>query len=113
MSNISIDSVYRSLLLSKFFTKGWGKPDHLKRIFELRRRLADRDVAYKYVDPTHPVTITKDVPKGDHRILTGYFTTPFVQYLPQLLPPEAEKAHFQVILPDKWQSSKLRPICVQ
>ena len=22
------------LLLTKFFTKGWGKPEHLKRIFE-------------------------------------------------------------------------------
>jgi len=27
-----LDHLYRSLLLTKFFTKGWGKPDNLKRL---------------------------------------------------------------------------------
>jgi len=26
-----LDHLYRSLLLTKFFTKGWGKPENLKR----------------------------------------------------------------------------------
>lgn len=107
-----LDSVYRSLLLTRFFTKGWGKPEHLKRIFELRRNLADRSVAYTYVDRDHPVTITRDDLKTDHRILEGHFITPFVHYLPQLLPPESERAHFQVILPI-YQNPKSRPVCIQ
>jgi hypothetical protein len=105
-----LDTVYRSLLLTKFFTKGWGKPDHLKHIFEFRRKLANRDVAITYVDKDHPVTISKEVIKSDHRILEGFFTTPFVNYLPQLLPPESEKAHFQMVLP--LETSHSNPICI-
>lgn len=31
MSASRLDAVYRSILLTKFFTKGWGKPENLKR----------------------------------------------------------------------------------
>jgi len=30
-----LDYLYRSLLLTKFFTKGWGKPENLKRFERL------------------------------------------------------------------------------
>lgn len=76
-----LDRVYRSILLSRFFTKGWGKPEHLKRIFELRRRLGRRDIALTYVDKNHPVTIVKDVKKSDYRQLDGYFRSPMVTRL--------------------------------
>lgn len=106
------DIVYRSLLLSNFFSKGWGKPEDMKRIFELRRKLGRRETAVNYVNRNHPITITKDVIKSDHRRLEGYFTTPFVEYLPTLLPPESEKAHFQAILPLKAPSQGLlNPVC--
>ena len=108
-----IDRVYRSILLSRFFTKGWGKPEHLKRIFELRRRLGRRDIALTYVDKNHPVTIVKDVKKSDYRQLDGYFRSPMADYLPELLPPESEKAHFQIILPNQWTNNRLKPICIQ
>ena len=42
----------------------------------------------------------------------GYFRTPFADYLPQLLPPESEKAYFQAILPlDQAKQGRLKPIC--
>ena len=104
---------FRSLLLSRFFTKGWGKPEHLKRIFELRRQLGKRSVALTFVDREHPVTITRQEIKSDHKILEGYFTSPFAQYLPDLLPEESVKAHFQVVLPTKWPTSNYRPMCIQ
>ena len=112
-SNISkFDVVYRSLLLSNFFTKGWGKPEDLKNIFELRRKLGRRDLAKTYVDPNHPVVITLDKNKGDHRLLEGYFYTPFASYLPDLLPPESEKAYFQAILPaEQNRKGRLNPVC--
>lgn len=31
MSASRLDAVYRSILITKFFTKGWGKPDNLRR----------------------------------------------------------------------------------
>ena len=115
--NVSrFDSIYRSLLLTKFFTKGWGKPEHLKRIFELRRKLADQKTALQFIKPQpYPVTITKDEHHSTHRILEGHFISPAVQYLPQLLPEESVKAHFQVVLPNSWTDShdKMRPMVVQ
>ena len=60
-----------SLLLSNFFTKGWGKPADLKSIFEFRRRLAKRSEALTYVNKFHPITITKDENKKDHRQIEG------------------------------------------
>ena len=30
------DLIYRKILLTKFFTHGWGKPENLKKIFNLR-----------------------------------------------------------------------------
>ena len=129
------------MILTKFFTKGWGKPDHLKSIFEFRRQLAKKvriefnslysfvlmlkytisfpyytlisfkEVAYSYVDPDHPVTIVKDETLKNYRLLQGYFRTPFMDYLPQLLPPESEKAQFQVVLP-KERKSGFTPIVV-
>jgi hypothetical protein len=64
-SNVSrLDTIYRSFLLSRFFTKGWGKPEHLRRIFEFRRLLGQRNVALTFVDRDHPVTITRQVTRG-------------------------------------------------
>ena len=113
-SNVSrLDTSYRSFLLSRFFTKGWGKPEHLKRIFELRRQLGKRDVAATFVDRNYPVTITRSETKSDHKLLEGYFISPFAEYLPELIPEESVKAHFQVVLPTKWPSPSIRPMCIQ
>ena len=60
-----------SLLLTNFFTKGWGKPEDLKSIFELRRKLAKRSEALTYVNKSHPITITKDEKWSDHRRIEG------------------------------------------
>ena len=115
--NVSrFDSIYRSLLLTRFFTKGWGKPEHLKQIFALRRKLASRKTALQYIHPQpYPVTISKDEHHSTHRILEGHFISPAVKYLPQLLPEESVKAHFQVVLPNNWTDShdKLRPMVLQ
>jgi len=108
------DVVYRSLLLTNFFTKGWGKPEDLKSIFELRRKLAKRSEALTYVNKSHPITITKDEKWSDHRRIEGHFKTPFADYLPHLLPPESQTAYFQAILPLKEANQgRLKPICIQ
>ena len=55
-----VDRLYRSLLLTRFFTRGWGNPEHMKRIFSLRRKIANREFALTCVDANHEVTLTKD-----------------------------------------------------
>jgi len=115
------DFIYRSLLLTKFFTKGWGKPDDLKRIFSLRRRLANRATAGSLLSQTrlaedYPVVLTKEEKRNDHIILEGHFITPVVKHLPGLLPKESEKAHFQAVLPVEWprgSSNRFQPVVIQ
>ncbi|XP_064115948.1 protein ABHD18-like isoform X1 [Macrobrachium nipponense] len=106
-----VDQIYRSILLSRFFVRGWGKPENLRRIFAFRKILSNREACFQLVDKNHPVTITKEVDSGDHVLLEAEFTSPFVAHLPGLLPKESEKATFQIVLPKSWQSH-LRPTCL-
>ena len=86
-----------------------------KEIFfsNFRRQLGKRSVALTFVDKDHPVTITRQELKSDHKVIQGYFTSPFAQYLPDLLPEESVKAHFQVVLPLEWPETGYRPMCIQ
>lgn len=116
-----VDLIYRKLLLTKFFTRGWGKPENLKRIFNLRRQLSNRRTAAALTShETHGsrVEITSEEVRSDHVILEGHFLTPLVKYLPGLLPKETEKAHFQAVLPLSFRdgsggSPSRQPIVVQ
>ena len=59
MAGSRTDRIYRSILLTKFFTKGWGKPESLKRLFQFRKVMSDREQCMQLVDRDHPVSITK------------------------------------------------------
>lgn len=113
------DLIYRKILLTKFFTHGWGKPENLKKIFNLRRQLSNRITAASLTShQTHStrVEVTKEDVKSDHVILEGHFVTPLVKYLPGLLPKETEKAHFQAVLPLSFRdgsSGGRQPVVVQ
>ena len=54
----------------------------------------------------------KDETKKDHRILEGYFKAPMVAHLPDLLPVESEKAHFQMILPTEQKYKNYKPMVI-
>ncbi|XP_056010431.1 protein ABHD18-like isoform X2 [Ostrea edulis] len=51
------DSLFRNLILTGQFVKGWGQPKHLKRLLDLRKVLSVRDAAYSLVDKKHAVDI--------------------------------------------------------
>lgn len=107
-----LDAVYRSILLTRFFTKGWGSPQHLKRIFEFRKVIANRETCYNMIPREYPVTITKDEEWSDCHVIEGCFRTPFDEHLPGIMPEEAVTAHFQMVLPRKWSSHKVKPVCL-
>ncbi|KAK8396769.1 hypothetical protein O3P69_005023 [Scylla paramamosain] len=107
-----VDQIYRSILLTKFFVRGWGKPENLRRIFAFRKILSNRETCQHLVDKTHPVSITKEVDNGDHTVLEAEFISPFVEQLPGLLPKESEKAKFQIVLPKVWRTPHLKPTCL-
>ncbi|XP_031838924.1 protein ABHD18 isoform X2 [Nomia melanderi] len=107
-----LDAVYRSILLTKFFTKGWGSPQNLKRIFQFRKIVANRKACYNLIPRDYPINITKDEEWSDCHIIEGCFESPFHKHLPGIMPDETITAHFQLVLPRKWQSYKIKPICL-
>ncbi|KAG0432737.1 hypothetical protein HPB47_020563 [Ixodes persulcatus] len=86
------DAVYRSALLSKYFIKGWGKPDNIKRLFDFKKLMKARDTCSQLVPSDYPVVIDKVEEHTSYRILEGHLISPFVQYLPEVVPKESHKA---------------------
>ncbi|XP_003703357.2 protein ABHD18 isoform X1 [Megachile rotundata] len=107
-----LDAVYRSILLTKFFTKGWGSPENLKRIFEFRKVIANREACYNLIPRDYPINISKDEEWSDCHIIEGSFESPFHKHLPGIMPRETITAHFQLVLPRRWSSHKVKPICL-
>ncbi|KAM4621540.1 protein ABHD18 isoform 1-T1 [Polymixia lowei] len=105
-----LDVLYRRLLLTKLFIQGWGKPEDLKRIFEFRKIIGDRERCKDLVPKDYPVYIDKKEDQCDCQIHDGFFISPLEQIVPGILPPEAVKARFQLIVPKKWQ--RHRPVCI-
>lgn len=105
-----LDVFYRRLLLTKLFIGGWGKPEDLKRIFEFRKLIGDRNKCTGLVPDNYPVYIDKTEEHSDCHIHNGFFISPLVHLVPGILPPEAVKARFQFIVPKRWQRN--RPVCI-
>lgn len=107
-----IDHLYRTILLSKYFVKGWGKPENFKQLFEFRKKVIRRETCYKLVSKDFPVSIDKKEETNDYKLLEGHFISPFGQYLPDLVPDESKKAYFQVLIPKAWDqdNSEFRPM---
>ncbi|XP_035985977.1 protein ABHD18 isoform X1 [Fundulus heteroclitus] len=106
-----LDVFYRRLLLTKLFIGGWGKPEDLKRIFEFRKIVADREKCKTLVSADYPVYINKTEELTDCHVHEGFFISPLEELVPAILPPESIKARFQFIVPKRWQ--KNRPVCIQ
>ncbi|XP_054733441.1 protein ABHD18 [Anastrepha obliqua] len=107
-----LDSIYRRLLITRFFEKGWGTPENLQRLFEFRKIISRRESCYKLIPQDYPIEIVKNEKYSDCSILEGKFMTPFELHLPGVVPKAAQEAHFQVILPKKWNDERFKPICI-
>lgn len=107
-----LDAVYRSIVLAKFFTKGWGKPDNLKRLFAFRKIISNRETCRLLVEPDYSIIIDKVEKHQTYQILDGHFLSPFVNHLPEVVPEESRIARFQILLPTSWPAEPLRPVCL-
>ncbi|EMP36377.1 Putative protein C4orf29 [Chelonia mydas] len=106
-----LDILYRRLLLTKLFIQGWGRPEDLKRIFEFRKIIGNREKCQKLVPRDYPVFIDKVEEQSDCKILNGHFISPLIHYIPNILPTESIIARFQFIIPKRW-NSKYKPVCI-
>lgn len=106
-----LDLLYRRLLLTKLFIRGWGKPEDLKRLFAFRKIIGDREKCKYLVPDDYPVYIDKVEEQNDCKILDGHFISPLSHYVPGVMPSECVTARFQFIVPKEWKS-KYRPVCI-
>ncbi|XP_069129832.1 protein ABHD18-like [Argopecten irradians] len=117
MSQISkVDAAFRSVIVYKFFKNGWGTPENLKKIFDFRKKISNRDTCRYMVNMSlDKVIIDKEetVEKKNMRTIEGHFTSPFERHLPGVMPEKARTAKFKLILPKDWQSENYKPVCLQ
>ncbi|XP_036914452.1 protein ABHD18 isoform X3 [Sturnira hondurensis] len=106
-----LDVLYRRLLLTKLFIRGWGRPEDLKRLFEFRKIIGNREKCQNLVSSDYPVYIDKIEEQSDCKILDGHFVSPMAHYVPNIMPIESVIARFQFIVPKEWKS-KYRPVCI-
>lgn len=107
-----LDQIYRSVILTKFFTKGWGHPDTLKKILSLRKILSVRENVPAYLTTNSRFTLTKEEKQDGCTLIDGYFESPLAVILPDVLPRECARAHFQAVLPEVWPGPR-RPVVLQ
>ncbi|XP_032080276.1 protein ABHD18 isoform X2 [Thamnophis elegans] len=84
-----LDVLYRRLLLTKLFIQGWGRPEDLKRIFEFRKIIGNREKCQNLVPRDYPVHINKVEEQSDCKILDGHFISPLAHYVPDIMPSES------------------------
>uniref|UniRef100_A0A8C2ME39 Abhydrolase domain containing 18 n=1 Tax=Cricetulus griseus TaxID=10029 RepID=A0A8C2ME39_CRIGR len=106
-----LDILYRRLLLTKLFIRGWGRPEDLKRLFEFRKMIGNRERCQNLVSSDYPVHIDKVEEQSDCKILDGHFVSPMAHYVPGIMPIESVIARFQFIVPKEW-NSRYRPVCI-
>ncbi|KAI8120374.1 hypothetical protein FF38_02828 [Lucilia cuprina] len=106
-----LDSIYRRMLITRFFERGWGKPENLQKLFQFRKIISRRDTCFPLVPKDYPVQIVKEERYPDCVVLEGHFLTPLELHLPGIVPKKAQTAHFQVVLPNHWQD-RHQPMCI-
>uniref|UniRef100_A0A2K6FM11 Abhydrolase domain containing 18 n=1 Tax=Propithecus coquereli TaxID=379532 RepID=A0A2K6FM11_PROCO len=106
-----LDIIYRRLLFTKLFIRGWGRPEDLKRLFEFRKVIGNRERCQNLVSRDYPVYVDKIEEQSDCKILDGHFVSPMAHYVPDIMPIESVIARFQFIVPKEW-NSKYRPVCI-
>ena len=106
------DIIYRRLILSSFFSKGWGDVKVYERLLEARKVVSDRTKVNALIPSDYPVELTKSWTKDACYIAEGHFVSPLAEFFPGLLPKESENAHFQIIVPKKWPKKGRKPLCL-
>ena len=83
------DVIFRRLILTQSFTRGWGNPSHLEILSASRRRVKNRDQCLKLVPPSSvqddTVQIVKQETRGHRHYIHGKFLSPMAIHFPNLV----------------------------
>lgn len=81
-------------------------------MFQFRKIISCRETCFKLVPRDYPVEITKKKKYSDSTLIEGNFTTPLELHIPGVVPEAAQKAYFQLLIPNKWKNEEHKPICI-
>ena len=86
----SFDAIFRRLILSQTFVRGWGNPQHLQELCASRRaKVSKRSECLKLVPADsiqeNTVDIIKQETKGDRQYITAKFPSPMAAHFPNLV----------------------------
>lgn len=86
----NFDILFRRLITSQTFTRGWGNPSHLQQLCASRReKVAIRSECLKLVPPEsvqeNTIQITKQEVKGDTQYINAKFSSPLAAQFPHLV----------------------------
>ncbi|KAL3289753.1 hypothetical protein HHI36_023148 [Cryptolaemus montrouzieri] len=107
-----LDVIYRRILLTKFFMKGWGAAENLKMLLDFRKIISNREHCYNLVPSNYPIKIINKQRRSDCEIIEGSFTSPLALYMPNLIHQDVKTAYFQLVLPLNWPTGGFKPVCI-
>lgn len=84
------DTIFRRLILSQSFSRGWGNPSHLQELCASRReKVAVRSECLKLVPAEsiqeNTIEIIRQVTKGDRHYIDAKFRSPLANHFPHLV----------------------------
>lgn len=102
---------------TKFFSGGWGKPENLSRLYQMRRFILDKENCNSVLRENNPeIHIKKEASDANFELYTGHFSSPFAQRFPDLVEEPVSTARFQIVMPTRWRQASnkiLKPMCIQ
>lgn len=83
------------------------------RIFQFRKIISNRETCKALVQSNYPVYIDSKIEQNSSfSVYDGHLLSPIVQFLPDLVPKEAQIARFQLVLPNQWTNNSIKPMCL-
>ncbi|XP_066911686.1 protein ABHD18-like [Clytia hemisphaerica] len=116
LRNASSDKIFRSATqyMTKFFNHGWGDIETYQQLNRLQKIVFDKN---QMKDVYHFLqTVDIKLSKGQKlnscmTVYKGEFRSPLASLAPKMLPLESETAHFQLVIPNNWNTQK--PLTIQ
>ena len=113
--NTASDKFFRSAsaFMSKFFQHGWGDLETYRKLAELQQLVWNKQKMREIYKFLQNVDIKLSDGKKLNSCMTvfkGEFKSPLASLAPKMLPTESQTAHFQLVLPNKWDKQK--PLCI-
>ena len=106
------DLFYRTFILTKFYTRGWGSVESIREIFRLQNIVTRRAEALRAVSADHQVHIESEVKTKDFTRIRGSFVSPMTELAPSIMPEVVRQARFEMIIPPGGTGTNIDTACI-